>query len=136
LAPNTRRLLRLACALALAGVLGPHAARGAEDACREWRAEHQRTLGEVVRAWLAGAPPSELDAAIFELLQREVWLGSCDLPDETLRRELVGWRLVGRAPERYGAAVVESVLERAGFDPALGHLFRRRAAAAGTDAPR
>ncbi len=122
---RARRWLRLLATLALAAALGPHAARAAEEACREWRVEHRRLTSEVLRAWLAGAPQRELDASIFELLQREAWLSSCELPPETSRDELVGWRLVGRAPDHYGAAVVESVLERAGFDPELGHMFRR-----------
>ncbi len=29
---------------------------------------------------------------------------------------MVGWRLVGRTPDDYGGAVLESVLERAGLD--------------------
>ena len=128
MASRTRRWLRLLSTLAVAAALGPHAARAAEEPCREWRVEHRRLTAEVLRAWLAGAPQHELDATIFELLQREAWLTSCDLPAETARDELVGWRLVGRAPDHYGAAVVESVLERAGFDPALGHMFRRREA--------
>ena len=128
MAPRTRRRFRLLLAFAAAAALGPHAARAAEEPCREWRVEHRRLTGEVLRAWLAGAPQRELDASVFELLQREAWLTSCDLPDEAAREELVGWRLVGRAPDDYGAAIVESVLERAGFDPALRHMFRRREA--------
>jgi len=126
---RTRRRLRMLAALAVAAVLGPHAARAAEEPCREWRVEHRRLTSEVLRAWLAGAPQRELDGFVFELLQREAWLTSCDLPVEAAREELVGWRLVGRAPDHYGAAVVESVLERAGFDPALKHIFRKREAA-------
>ena len=125
MASRTRRWLRLLSTLAVAAALGPHAARAAEEPCREWRVEHRRLTAEVLRAWLGGAPQREVDASVFELLQREAWLTSCDLPPETARDELVGWRLVGRAPDHYGAAVVESVLERAGFDPALGHMFRR-----------
>ena len=124
---RTRRWLRLLSALALAAALGPHAARAGDDPCREWRIEHRRLTGEVLHAWLAGAPQRELDASIFELLQREAWLSSCELPPEAGREELVGWRLVGRPPDHYGAAIVESVLERGGFDPALGHMFRRSA---------
>ena len=126
---RTRRRLRMLAALAVAAVLGPHAARAAEEPCREWRVEHRRLTSEVLRAWLAGAPQRELDDRVFELLQREAWLTSCDLPVEAAREELVGWRLVGRAPDHYGAAVVESVLERAGFDPDLKHIFRKRGAA-------
>jgi hypothetical protein len=120
-----RRWLLLLSTLALAAALGPHAARAAEEPCREWRVDHRELTAEVVRAWLAGAPQPELDAALFELLQREAWLSSCDLPAEASREELVGWRLIGRTPDDYGAAVLESVLERGGFDPELRHIFRR-----------
>jgi hypothetical protein len=126
-----RRILRLIPALGLAAALGAHAARATEDACREWSAEHRSLAVDVLRAWLDGAPQRQLDESVFELLQREAWLTSCELDDGAARSELVGWRLVGRAPDEYGAAVVESVLERAGFDPALGHMFRRRAGDAG-----
>ena len=121
-----RRTLRLLPALGLAATLGAHAARAAEDPCREWSAEHRSLTADVLRAWLDGAPQRELDAAVFELLQREAWLSSCELSGEVSRSELVGWRLVGRSPDEYGAAVAESVLERAGFAADLGHLFRRR----------
>jgi hypothetical protein len=124
---RTRRILRLLPALGLAASLGAHAARAADDPCREWSAEHWSLTADVLRAWLDGAPQSELDESIFELLQREAWLTSCELDDDAARSQLVGWRLVGRAPDEYGAAVVESVLERAGFAPDLGHMFRRRA---------
>ena len=120
-----RRSIRVLATLAAAAALGPHAARAAEEPCREWRVEHRRLTSEVLHAWLAGAPQADVDASVFELLQREAWLTSCDLPPDVARDELVGWRLVGRAPDHYGAAVVESVLSRAGFDPALAHMFRR-----------
>src|SRR5512145_1791509 len=99
----TRRWLRLLFALAPAAAPGAPAARAAEEPCREWRVEHRRLTSEVLRAWLAGAPQRELDASLFELLQREAWLSSCELPPEAGRDELVGWRLVGRAPDHYGA---------------------------------
>jgi hypothetical protein len=62
------------------------------------------------------APRSELDAALFELLQREAWLTACELSVEGARAELVGWRLVGRSPDHYAGAVLESVLDQGGFD--------------------
>jgi len=122
---RTRRWLRRLSILAPAAALGAHAARAAEEPCREWRVEHRELTSEVLRAWLDGAPQRELDASLFELLQREAWLSSCELSPDASREELVGWRLVGRTPDLYGAAVLESVLERGGFDPALGHMFRR-----------
>jgi hypothetical protein len=70
----------------------------------------------VVRGYLGGAPQPELDVALFELLQREAWLTACDLSVEGARAELVGWRLVGRSPDHYATAVLESVLAQGGFD--------------------
>jgi hypothetical protein len=83
---------------------------------RDWKTE-------VVRRYLHGAPQREVDDAIFEMLQREAYLTSCDVSVAAARGELVGWRLVGRMPEEYGSAVLESVLERAGFDLGLRSLF-------------
>lgn len=89
--------------------------QAAPDSCREWRAEHRRWKTEALRRYLRGAPQPELDAAVFEVLQREAYLTSCEISVDGGRQELVGWRLVGRMPEEYGSAVAESVLERAGF---------------------
>ncbi len=77
----------------------------------------------MVQRYLRGAPNRGVDAAIFEMLQREAYLTSCDVSVAAARGELVGWRLVGRMPEEYGSAVLESVLERAGFDVGLRGIF-------------
>ena len=77
----------------------------------------------MLRRYLRGAPEREVDAAVFELLQREAYLTSCEVSVEGGRDKLVGWRLVGRTPDEYGSAVAESVLERAGFDLSLRSLF-------------
>lgn len=109
-------------------------ARADNDSCREWRAEHLTWKTEGLRRYLRGAPQRELDAALFEVLQREAYLTSCDISVDGGRDELVGWRLVDRMPEEYGSAVVESVLERAGFEVELRTLFEpgpRRVAASG-----
>lgn len=98
-------------------------ADAAVDSCREWRQEHLDWKTETLRRYLRGAPQRELDGALFELLQREAYLTSCDVSVRSGRDELVGWRLLGRAPEEYGSAVVESVLERAGFDVGLASLL-------------
>ncbi len=105
---------------ALIGVGPP--ARAEDDACREWRGEHAHWRAEAVSRYLRGAPQSALDAAVFELLQREAWLTSCKVPVHTARDAHVGWRLVDRDADEYGAAVVESLLAQAGFDLALGAL--------------
>jgi len=99
-----------------------------DESCREWRGEHRAWKTEGLRRYLRGAPQRELDEAVFEVLQREAYLTSCDISVEGGRDELVGWRLVDRLPEEYGSAVVESVLERAGFELELRSLFTTRPA--------
>jgi len=74
--------------------------------------------------YLTGAPQREIDGALFEMLQREAYLTSCDVSAQGSRGVLVGWRLVGRNPDEYGSAVLESVLERAGFDVGLRSELR------------
>jgi hypothetical protein len=102
-------------------------AAAADDSCREWSDEHRRWTVQALRGYLTGAAQREMDEALFEVLQREAYLTSCDLAVSTARDELVGWRLVGRVPDEYGSAVAESVLDRAGFDLTLQSLFQRPA---------
>jgi len=109
-------------ALAVALLVASGAAAD-DDSCREWRLEHRGWKTEALRRYLRGAPEREVDAAVFELLQREAYLSSCDISVEGGRDDLVGWRLVGRTPDEYGSAVAESVLGRAGFDLSLRSLF-------------
>jgi hypothetical protein len=106
-----------------AGLLAAWTAGADADSCREWRQEHQAWKTESLRRYLNGAPQREVDAAVFEVLQREAYLTSCEVSVQSGRDELVGWRLVDRTPEEYGAVVVESVLERAGFDVGLETIF-------------
>ena len=115
---KTRTLLAL-----LVLPLFVHAAQADTQSCREWRAEHHEYEAEVLRRFLRGAPQASIDDAVFELLQREAWLTSCDVSVRVGRSELVGWRLAQRVPDEYGNAVVESILERAGFDVGLRNLF-------------
>ena len=109
-------------ALLFLAALPGHAAAEV-DSCREWRGEHFEWRAEVVRRYLGGAPQRELDHAVFELLQREAYLTSCEQSVSVARDEMVGWRLVGRVPDEYASAVVESLLERAGFDVGLRFLL-------------
>jgi hypothetical protein len=90
-------------------------ARAVTDTCREWLREHDDWKARVIGRLLAGAPAREIDSAVFELVQREAWLTSCPARVDAQRPRMVGWRLVGRAPDEYADAVVESVLEEAGF---------------------
>ena len=113
----------VAAAALTASLLVASSAAAASDSCREWRLEHRGWKTEALRRYLRGAPEREVDAAVFELLQREAYLTSCEISVEGGRDELVGWRLVGRTPEEYGSAVAESVLGRAGFDLSLRRLF-------------
>jgi len=96
---------------------------GAQDSCREWTDEHCELKAKVMGLALRGASPDEIDAALFELLQREAYLTSCESSVETTRAAQVGWRLVSRAPDEYASAVFDSVLARAGLDPELRGLF-------------
>jgi len=115
-----------ALGLAGAGILAAAAPAGA-DSCRDWQGEHDRWKSEAVRRYLDGSPQERIDAAIFEMLQREAYLTSCELPMRRARTDLVGWRLVDRPADEYGRAVVESLLEASGlpldvrswFEPAL-----------------
>ncbi len=124
----TRARAGLAAA-ALAGLLAAAGASAEPDSCREWKAEHAQWMTESARLYLTGAPQGELDAAVFELLQREAYLTSCDVTADSARTERVGWRLVGRHPDEYGSAVLEALLDGAGFDSGLRSLFE------GTPAP-
>lgn len=119
----------IAGAALAASLLVATGAAAADDSCREWRLEHRGWKTEALRRYLRGAPEREVDAAVFELLQREAYLTSCDVSVEGGRDELVGWRLVGRTPDEYGSAVAESVLGRAGFDLSLRNLFEPAPAA-------
>ncbi len=114
---------RVAAALLAVAALGAGRSAGANESCREWMAEHRHWKVEVVRRYLHGGPERELDEAVFELLQREAYLTSCEQSVAGARDELVGWRLVGRLPEEYASAVLESLLDRAGFDVSLVGLF-------------
>ncbi len=118
-----KRSVIAACAALLLGALMGGGTAQAGDACREWQAEHDHWLVQVVQRYLDGAPQGELDAALFELMQREAYLTSCEMSASQAREQQVGWRMVGRAPEEFASAVIDSVLERAGFDTRLWSLF-------------
>jgi hypothetical protein len=115
-----RGIAGAACGAVLAAaLLAGGGAQAGSDSCREWRREHCSWKAEVMRRYLTGAPQRELDEATFEMLQREAYLMSCDISVQGSRGVLVGWRLVERSPDEYGSAVLEAVLERAGFDVGL-----------------
>ena len=115
--PNSRRSCGAVLAADLAAsLLVGAAAAGGDDSCREWEREHCQWKAEAMRLYLRGEPQRALDAAIFEMLQREAYLTSCEVSVQVSRDAMVGWRLVGRLPDDYGGAVLEAVLERAGFD--------------------
>lgn len=109
----SRRIAGAALAVALFG--GTPALAG-DESCREWLREHCDWKARAISYYLTGAPQHELDVAVFEILQREAYLTSCEVSAQESRAPMVGWRLVGRTPDEYGGAVLESVLERAGFD--------------------
>jgi hypothetical protein len=112
------------------------AAAAHADVCDDWLRQHVQYEAEIVRGYLTGASQESLDNAVFELLQREAYLTSCDLSVDFARRELVGYRLAGRTPDEYGAAVVESVLEKGGLDLGLRSLLPAHAEPAASVARR
>ncbi|MDJ0787853.1 MAG: hypothetical protein QNK05_13670 [Myxococcota bacterium] len=118
-----RRIRRAALALSLCLAASSTAASAASEACREWWNEHQSWKAEVVHRHLAGHSQRALDEAVFELLQREAWLTSCERSARLGRDRLVGFRLVGQLPENYSGVVVETILEQAGFDLELQRLI-------------
>ena len=111
----TRFGRRAAAAWVLVGAGLIVAAPATADSCREWRAEHHHWKTEVVRRYLDGSPNKAIDTAVFELLQREAYLTSCNLPLARARGTFVGWRLVNLGPDEYPRAVVESLLEESGL---------------------
>lgn len=106
---------RAVVTMALVGAGLVAAAPAQADSCREWRVEHEHWKSEAVRRYLDGSPEKALDTAVFELLQREAYLTSCDLPVNRARDRFVGWRLVGHSADDYGRVVVQSLLEEAGM---------------------
>ena len=116
-----KRMLSLATCLTTAAalLLGANGARAETDSCREWQKEHCEWKARAMKRYLGGAPQRELDEAVFEILQLEAYLTSCDVSGRSSRSTLVGWRLVGRTTDEFSSAVLESVLERSGFDVGL-----------------
>ena len=113
-----RALFAAACTLLLAGGAG-----AASETCREWTREHEHWKARVVGLALVAAPQREIDAAVFEMMQREAYLTSCPARVDAQRPHLVGWRLVDLSPDEYARAVLESVLEESGFDLDLRRRF-------------
>ncbi len=107
----------------LAAVAPAPRAEAVPQACRDWRSEHRAWTVEAVQRVLASAPRRAVDEAVFEILQREAWLTSCPVTVAGARYELIGWRLVGRAPDSFGSAVLESILARAGLELDLRRWF-------------
>ncbi|MBW2668036.1 MAG: hypothetical protein JRE13_17235 [Deltaproteobacteria bacterium] len=116
----TRTISLATCFTAtVALLLGAADARAGTDSCREWQKEHCEWKARAVKRYLGGAPQRELDEAVFEILQLEAYLTSCDVSGRSARNTMVGWRLVDRATDEFSSAVIESVLERSGFDVGL-----------------
>jgi len=120
---TTERWVSVAAVVAmLAAVASPGLARGETDACVEWRVEHRDWKIEALQATLRGRPQAAIDETIFEVLQREAYLTSCETAVPVARAEWIGWRLAERSPDQYGAALLETVLAQGGFDFELAEL--------------
>jgi len=116
----TRNLSLATCLGTAASLLfGATGARAENDSCREWQKEHCEWKARAIKRYLGGAPQRELDEAVFEILQLEAYLTSCELSGQSSRSTMVGWRLVDRTTDEFSSAVLESVLERSGFDVGL-----------------
>lgn len=120
-ARSTRRSAWIAAVAAALWLAAP--AGAVSESCREWREEHREWKVRSLHLFLTGASRESLDAAIFEMVQREAYLTSCPVSVSAARRELVGWRLVERPPDEYGNAVLESLLAQAGFELDLRRHF-------------
>jgi hypothetical protein len=110
----------------VATLFGSDGALARGDSCHQWADEHRDWTVRVVRLYLTGGGRHELDTALFELLQREAYLTSCDTSLARARGTFVGWRLTDRTPDEYAAyaaEVVETLLVRAGFPTRLRELF-------------
>ena len=118
---KTRRMIGLCMAVLLVTGQG---AGATSETCREWWGEHDEWKARVVRLYLSDASPRELDAAVFELVQREAYLTVCATPVPAQRSRMIAWRTLDRPVDEYGTAVVESVLDQAGFDLSLDSVFR------------
>ncbi len=110
------------CAALLGSAAAAPPSRADSDACREWRVEHREWKVEALQAFLRSRPRASQDETLFEVLQREAYLTSCDPNLRATRAEMVGWRLVGRSADEYPVALTESVLAAGGFDLELRHL--------------
>ena len=115
------RILSLATCFGTAAalLLWATAAQAGNDSCREWQKEHCDWKARAIKRYLGGAPQRDLDEAVFEILQLEAYLTSCDISGQSSRSTMVGWRLVDRTTDEFSSAVLESVLERSGFDVGL-----------------
>ena len=114
----------LCCAALGAGAAASAAGPGVSPACREWRSEHHHWSARALGRILVAAPQASVDAALLEVLQRETYLTSCPVSVAGARFELIGWRLVGRTPDAFAGALIESVLERAGIELDLRRRLR------------
>ena len=96
------------------------------DACRDWRVEHTEWKIEALQAFLRSRPRAAQDETIFEVLQREAYLTSCDPDLRATRSEMIGWRLVGRSLDEYPVVLTESVLGASGCQSLQddGHFLR------------
>jgi hypothetical protein len=124
--PAPLRRARRVLAAALAGSLLAGAAAAVPQSCLDWRGEHRAWKAALLRRYLVGAPQAALDEAVFEMLQREVYLTTCPVSVRGARAELIGWRLLGLSPDAYPRAVLDSLLEQAGLELDLRRRFRLR----------
>lgn len=106
----------LAATAFAAMVLAPRPARAEDDICKTWVREHCMAKADYIRLYLdPSVSAAALDRRLYELLQLESYLLSCDIPEQRLRRSLVGWRLIGKPADSFGGEVFASAYAEAGL---------------------
>jgi len=114
----------LGAAAAALLVSSPITARAEDDICKTWVKEHCMKKADYIRLYLdSSASMAALDRNLYEMLQLESYLLSCNMPEQRLRRSLVGWRLTGKSPDEYGQAVLASAYAEAGLELHPRHVL-------------
>ncbi|MEE8312638.1 MAG: hypothetical protein V3R77_10280 [Candidatus Binatia bacterium] len=114
----------LAATAFAATVAAPTPARAEDDICKTWVREHCMAKADYIRSYLDPSVPAEaLDRRLYEMLQLESYLLSCNIPEQRLRRSLVGWRLIGKSPDSFGREVFASAYAEAGLELSPRSVF-------------
>lgn len=113
--PTGLVIVAILLVLLIAGLPTPAAAE--DDICKTWVREHCMAKAEYIRLYLDPSVSAEkLDRRLYDMLQLESYLLSCNLPEQRRRRSLVGWRLIDKSADSFGQAVLASAYAEAGLE--------------------